>query len=103
MRTYRQLQCLRRGDPADPVPWPLHPVRLPALGHVCHDQLGQLCHPPRKFLPAPFAQPHAGARTSAFFFLFLPLHDNFTVAGPLHTVPYEGDNSEMDNFLLIID
>ena len=38
----RQLQCVRFWDLAQSLPGSLHPLRLPPLRHVCHDELGLL-------------------------------------------------------------
>ena len=46
----RQLQCVRVWDSAQPITGSLHPLRLPPLRHVRHDELGLLLCPTGEYL-----------------------------------------------------
>jgi hypothetical protein len=51
---FRQLLCLRLRDQPEPVIGSLHSLRLPALSHVRHDELGFILHTSCKWTIFPF-------------------------------------------------
>ena len=61
----RQLQCVRFWDLAQSLPGSLHPLRLPPLRHVCHDELGLLLCTTGEYLSHPL-----GERWAASFWMF---------------------------------
>ncbi len=51
---FRQLLCLRFRDQPEPIIGSFHPLCLPALSHVRHDELGFILHSSGRWTIFPF-------------------------------------------------